>query len=334
MAELLVDPAGQNRSYDCRDDNGSGDLGVRGGCKLGVARRDLGESNRRGHSRAGDGGASHGSLAVTTAQALERKGDGTDDKQRDKAQQDTGNTAGDKARQAHGRTELKSDDGNRGIGTGNQQVLDKREQVAQNHADNERQNGADDGTDRDVGETRDTEDDHGDGGAGRKEQDTDGALLGLIAELAHDARIERHVAKRNAADDRHGAQTQEVIVKEICHAQAESRCDDQLGNQHDDAGLDGARRGLEADAGAHKQQDRGDDGIGATAAGSRKEAADLKNLRAEGVEQKTDDHRIDHDVARNARNLEFLLLVGGCFLCHETPFPLTGYKSPRHALLQ
>ena len=165
-------------------------------------------------------------------------------------------------------------------------------------------------------------------GPSRKEQDTDGALLGLIAELAHDARIERHVAKRDAADDRHGAQTQEVVVKEICHAQAESRCDDQLGDQHDDTGLDGTRRGLKADAGAHKQQDRGDNGIGATAAGSRKESADLKNLRAEGVEQKTDDHRINHDVARDARDLEFLLLVGGCFLCHETPISADGIQKP------
>ena len=55
---------------------------------------------------------------------------------------------------------------------------------------------SDDCTDRNVGETRDTKDDHRDGGAGRKEQNTDSALLGLIAELAHDARIERHVAKR------------------------------------------------------------------------------------------------------------------------------------------
>jgi len=68
------------------------------------------------------------------------------------------------------------------------------------------QDGSDDGADGDVGETRNTKDDHRDGGAGRKEQDTDGALLGLIAELAHDARIERHVAKRNAADDGNRAQ--------------------------------------------------------------------------------------------------------------------------------
>lgn len=118
-----------------------------------------------------------------------------------------------------------------------------------------RQDGSDDGADGDVGETRDTEDDHGDGGAGRKEQDTDGALLGLIAELAHDARIERHVAKRDAADDRHGAQAQEVVVKEICHAQAKGSRNNKLGDQHDDAGLDSARRGLKADAGTHKQQD-------------------------------------------------------------------------------
>ena len=60
------------------------------------------------------------------AQALERKGDGADDKERDQAQQDARDAAGDKARQAHGRTELKSDDGDRGIGAGDQQVLDKR----------------------------------------------------------------------------------------------------------------------------------------------------------------------------------------------------------------
>ena len=115
VAELLVDPAGQNRGQDRRVDDGGGDLGVRGGRKLGVARRDLGEGNRRGHGRAGDSGAGHSGLAVTTAQALERKGDGTDDKERDEAQQDAGDAAGDKARQAHGRTELKSDDGDRGI---------------------------------------------------------------------------------------------------------------------------------------------------------------------------------------------------------------------------
>ena len=66
---------------------------------------------------------------------------------------------------------------------------------------NKRQDGSDDGADGDVGETRNTKDDHRDGGAGRKEQDTDSALLGLVAELAHDTRVERHVAKRNAADD-------------------------------------------------------------------------------------------------------------------------------------
>ena len=207
MAELLVDPAGQNRGHDCRDDDGGGDLRIRGGRKLGIARSDLGEGDRRGHSRAGDSGAGNGRLAVTTAQALEGKGNGTDDKERDEAQQDARNAAGDKARKTHGRTELKTDNGNRRIGAGNQQVLDEREQVAQNHADNKRQDGSDDGADGDVGETRDTEDDHRDGGAGRKEQDTDGALLGLVAELAHDAGVERHVAKRNAADDRHGAQT-------------------------------------------------------------------------------------------------------------------------------
>ncbi len=134
-------------------------------------------------------------FTIAAAQALERKGDGADDKERDQAQQDARDAAGDEARKAHGRTELKTNYSDRGIGAGNQQVLDKREQVAQDHADNKRQDGSDDGTDGDIGETRDTEDDHRDGGAGRKEQDTDGALLGLIAELAHDARIERHVAK-------------------------------------------------------------------------------------------------------------------------------------------
>lgn len=67
-----------------------------------------------------------------------------------------------------------------------------------------------------------------------------------------------------------------LSLKKYATPKAESRCDDQLGDQHNDTGLDGTRRGLKADAGAHKQQDRGDDGIGATAAGSRKEAADLK----------------------------------------------------------
>ena len=180
----------------------------------------------------------------------------------------------------------------------------------------------------DVGKTRNTQDDHGDGGAGRKEQDTDGALLGLVAELTHDARIERHVAKRDAADDRHGAQAQEVVVKEICHTQAKGSRNNKLGNQHDDTGLDGARRGLKADARAHKQQDRGDDGVGAAAAGGGKEATDLEDLRAEGIEQKADDHRVDHDVTRDARYFEFLLLVGGRFLCHETPISADAGQKP------
>ena len=154
LAELLVDPASQNRSHDRRDDNGGGDLSVRGGRKLGVARCDLGEGNRCGHSRAGNGGACHSRLTVAAAQALEGKGNGTDDKERDEAQQDARDAAGDKARKAHGRTELKTDDSDRGIGTGDQQVLDKREQVAQDHADNERQDGTDDGADGNVGETR------------------------------------------------------------------------------------------------------------------------------------------------------------------------------------
>ena len=64
----------------------------------------------------------------------------------------------------------------------------------------------DDRADGDVGETRNAQDDHGDGGAGRKEKDTHGALLGFVAELAHDTRVERHVAKRNAADDGNRAQ--------------------------------------------------------------------------------------------------------------------------------
>lgn len=76
LAELLIDPTGQDRSHDCRDDNGGGDLGIRGGRKLGITRRDLGEGDRRGHSRAGDSGAGNGRLAVTAAQALESKGDG------------------------------------------------------------------------------------------------------------------------------------------------------------------------------------------------------------------------------------------------------------------
>ena len=97
-----------------------------------------------------------------------------------------------------------------GFGAGDEQVLDEREEVAQNHADNERQDGADDGADGDVGETRDTEDDHGDGGAGRKEQDTDGALLGLHRRARRSmAVVGRHVAKRNAADDGDRAQAQE-----------------------------------------------------------------------------------------------------------------------------
>ncbi|MEE0666090.1 MAG: hypothetical protein UCI71_06985, partial [Collinsella sp.] len=31
------------------------------------------------------------------------------------------------------------------------------------------------------------------------------------------------------------------------------------------------------------------------------------------------DHGIDHDVARDTRDFEFLVLVGGRSLCHETP---------------
>ena len=180
----------------------------------------------------------------------------------------------------------------------------------------------------DVGETRDTEDDHRDGGAGRKEQDTDSALLGLVAELAHDARVERHVAKRNAADDGNRAQAQKVVVKEIRNAQTQRSRHHKLRNQHDDAGLDGARRGLKADAGTHKQQDRGNDGVGTTTAGGGKEAADLKDLRAEGIEQKANDHRVDHDVTRDTRDFEFLLLVGGRFLCHETPISADAEQKP------
>ena len=119
-----------------------------------------------------------------------------------------------------------------------------------------------------------------------------------------------------------------VIVKEVRDAQTQRGCHYKLRNQHDDAGLDGARRGLKADAGAHEQQDRGNDGVGAAAAGSRKEAADLKDLWAEGIEQKADDHRIDHDVARDARYLEFLLLAGGRFLCHETPISADAEQKP------
>lgn len=119
-----------------------------------------------------------------------------------------------------------------------------------------------------------------------------------------------------------------VVVKEIRNAQAQRGCHHKLRNQHDDAGLDSTRRGLKADAGAHKQQDRGNDGVGAAAAGSRKEAADLENLRAEGIEQKADDHRVDHDVTRNARYFEFLLLVGVRFLCHETPISADAEQKP------
>ena len=46
LAKLLVDPAGQNRGHDCRDDDGGGDLRIRGGRKLGIARSDLGEGDR------------------------------------------------------------------------------------------------------------------------------------------------------------------------------------------------------------------------------------------------------------------------------------------------
>ena len=86
-------------------------------------------------------------------------------------------------------------------------------------------------------------------------------MLRLVAELTHDARIECHVAERDAADDGYGTQAQEVVVKEIRHAQAESRRYDELGDQHDNAGLDSARRGLKADTGTHEEQNRGDDGI-------------------------------------------------------------------------
>lgn len=124
------------------------------------------------------------------------------------------------------------------------------------------------------------------------------------------------------------AQAQEVVVKEICHTQAKGGRNNKLGDQYDDAGLDSARRGLKADAGTHEEQDRSDDGIGAATAGSRKEAADLKDLRTESVEQKANNHGIDHDVARDTRYLEFLLLVGGRFLCHETPISADAEQKP------
>lgn len=123
LAELLIDPAGQNRGHDCRDDDGSGDLRIRGGRKLGIARSDLGEGDRRGHGRAGNGGTCHSRLTIAATQALEGKGNGTDDKERDEAQQDARNATGDEARKAHGRTELKTNYSDRGIGAGNQQVL-------------------------------------------------------------------------------------------------------------------------------------------------------------------------------------------------------------------
>ncbi len=84
----FIDPAGQNRGHDCRDDDGSGDLRIRGGRKLGIARSDLGEGDRRGHGRAGNGGTCHSRLTIAATQALEGKGNGTDDKERDEAQQD------------------------------------------------------------------------------------------------------------------------------------------------------------------------------------------------------------------------------------------------------
>ena len=80
--------------------------------------------------------------------------------------------------------------------------------------------------------------------------------------------------------------------------------------------------------GTHEEQDRSDDGIGAAAAGGGKEAADLKDLRAEGIEQKANDHGIDHDVTRDTRDFEFLLLVGGRFLCHETPISTDAEQKP------
>ena len=100
---------------------------------------------------------------------------------------------------------------------------------------------------------------------------------------------------------------------------SQGRRNNKLGDQYDDAGLDSARRGLKADAGTHEEQDRSDDGIG---------AADLKDLRAEGIEQKANDHRVDHDVTRDTRDFEFLLLVGGRFLCHETPISADAEQKP------
>ena len=250
---MLVAPAGNQRGQNSRHDSAGSNL-CRGRREHRAAVHGLVDTCHG--SRRGNIGASAARDCRTrdtraTSKLVDRdNGDGKDHRA-DHAEQDAGETAIDELAEGHGRTHGKEDEHDDGGQRRGHHLLKAGEQVAQDNADDDRQDGAHERpTNRSL--AGGAEHDHRDRRTDNQRGDGDGTALGLVAHGAHQTSVHGVVGTSARSQHHHGRDAKQVVVEHIENEQRHGDDHDLLNG--DDDGTAGS-----SGRGALKRNRRADD---------------------------------------------------------------------------
>ena len=224
---MLVAPAGDQRGQNGRHDST--------GCNLSRSRRehraavhglvDACHSGRRCHVGASAAGDCRTCDTGATGKLIDRNNGDSEDHRADYAEQNTGKTAINELAKGHGRAHGKEDEHDDGGKCRCHHLLKAREEVTQNNADDDRQDGAHERpADRSL--TGSAKHNHRDRRADNERGDGNGATLGLVAHGAHQTSVHSVVGAGASRQHHHGRDAKQVVVEHIKDEQRH-------GNDHD-----------------------------------------------------------------------------------------------------
>ena len=242
---MLVAPAGDQRGQNSRHDCAGSNL-CRGRREHRTAVQGLVDAchgSRRGHI--GSGAARNGRTCDTrTARELiDRDNGNCKDHRADHAEQNTGKTAINELAKGHGRAHGKEDEHDDGGKCRCHHLLKAGEEVAQNNADDDRQDGTHERpADRSLAGS--AEHNHRDRRADNERGDCDGATLGLVAHGAHQTSVHSVVGAGASRQHHHGRDAKQVVVEHIKDEQRHGNDHDLLDSDDDGAACSGGRSAL------------------------------------------------------------------------------------------
>ena len=317
---MLVTPTGDQRGQNGRHDSARRNL-RRSRCEHGATVHGLVDARHGGRRSYISAGATRDCRACDTRTArefIDRDDGNRKDHRADYAEQNTGKTAINELAKGHGRTHGKEDEHDDGGKCRCHHLLKAREEVTQNNADDDRQDGAHErpanrslaGGAKDNHRDRRTDDERGDG---------DGAALGLVAHGAHQTSVHSVVGAGASRQHYHGRDTKQVVVEHIKDEQRHGNDHDLLdGNDNGTAGS-GGRSALKRNRRADNEQ-KGTNKRACTLLGhaERKAAERFKQVGKQRVEQAAQQKRHQNIGTRDGGHLKERLLC--CRRLHRSRF--------------